>query len=151
MATRHKSISGDLVRMLGECSQNVPAWLQGMANLASQESVDLAAISLDATDSAGSADFGAQDFRKTAQKGTWGASQKLSFDGFEENAYSYGSIPASESLLDGTESGVIDAATAKEGTPESRDGSPKRGLPGERRRNDQIHCSYSQVVSCSSP
>ena len=116
---RALSVSPRLVEVLSEAAQPVPAWLVGMAHVASARRLDEAGaiaaggggdleslptvvapdVVAGVDDAAvGEANFTLQDFRSRAAEGSWGSARDTTYRSFEREAYGEGA-PA---VVDGT-------------------------------------------------
>ena len=102
---RSVGLASSLVDLLHEAHQRVPSWLLGMSyisrarRLEEDEAImagggegNSSAISLAATEQSDSGDesqemFSAQDFRRDAAAGSWGAGRDTSYSEFDQEAY----------------------------------------------------------------
>lgn len=154
MNARQKFSAPSILRQLREVSQQVPTWLVGMAHIAQREHevlVNSAAGTVgdeSESDSGGEEEFGGQDFRKTAKKGTWGSQKDLNFADFDEKAYagSATTTPSVEWDSSPEETSIVDAeshdsdvgrdsdkgTTTANGT--ASDQEPERGVDYERQQ-----------------
>jgi DNA topoisomerase-3 len=98
---RSVGIAPSLVELMYEANQQVPAWLLGMSYVArARELEEEGAIAAggggiqnvksdsSAVDNANDDTFSAQDFRSSAEAGSWGSERDTSYHSFEEEAYS---------------------------------------------------------------
>jgi len=98
---RSMGIANDLVDLLRAAEQPIPAWLLGMSYIAKARSLEeegaIAAGSgaglfqVPDTDNSKVVEndkFSAQDFRRSAEEGSWGAQRDTSYKAFDDEAYS---------------------------------------------------------------
>eukprot|EP00189_Rhodosorus_marinus_P007292 CAMPEP_0184752286 /NCGR_PEP_ID=MMETSP0315-20130426/43496_1 /TAXON_ID=101924 /ORGANISM="Rhodosorus marinus, Strain UTEX LB 2760" /LENGTH=1224 /DNA_ID=CAMNT_0027231605 /DNA_START=189 /DNA_END=3863 /DNA_ORIENTATION=+ len=99
MNARQKGTAAAVLRQLREVGQSPPNWLIGMAHMAQREHEVLVNKNLGSreVEEGEEFEFGGQDFRKTAKKGTWGAQKDLRFTEFDEKAYEGSSVTEEES------------------------------------------------------
>ena len=116
---RSLSISPDLLELLGQAGQPIPAWLRGMSHVKKARDIEEEGViragmggllsptnfgekdtskHSDSDLSLGS-DFSDQDFRKTAESGSWGAGRDASYSEFDQDAY--GPWGASDTIKEG--------------------------------------------------
>ena len=120
---RSVGISLALVDLMNEANQRVPAWLLGMSYVAQARaleeegaisaggggSLDIETMSDSALNKSLGETFSTQDFRSSADAGSWGSERDKSYHSFDEEAYSSLDIEASlmnQSKLDGKQDGV---------------------------------------------
>mmetsp|Transcript_8659 Transcript_8659/g.38519 ORF Transcript_8659/g.38519 Transcript_8659/m.38519 type:complete len:498 (+) Transcript_8659:902-2395(+) len=108
MNVRQKGTAASVLRQLKEVGQSPPNWLIGMAHMAQREHDVLVNKNVGSREIEEQFEFGGQDFRKTAKKGTWGAQKDLRFTDFDEKAYEASSVtdeePDDGAIKDGLES-----------------------------------------------
>jgi len=117
---RSVGIAPSLVELMHEANQKVPAWLLGMSHVARARALeeegaiaaggggtlDLESKSESASDDSSNEMFSAQDFRSSADAGSWGSERDTSYHSFDEEAYSSLDIDTT-SLVDGA---AVDSA-----------------------------------------
>lgn len=126
---RSVGIAPALVELMTDANQKVPAWIVGMSYVARARqleeegaiaaggggSLDLESVS-ESTSGQGSIEtFSEQDFRSSADAGSWGSERDTTYHSFDEEAYSSldsrnGPMSASRSINETTVSGNINSA-----------------------------------------